>query len=184
VTRRRVARERERWLSAVLIVTAIAGASAVVRFWPVALRQQGPRPLPSRALVIIDSPALPGPGRLLLHDRKSAEPAVSFAVPAATADAVVAAVMSGPPPEVPAEPREVAAVLPAARPLLESRRLDLPLDQPSLPPRREPVIAFAVDEPHALMELPAVAVTRVVTVAGRGILTGVRATTAVFRAAF
>ena len=37
---------------------------------------------------------------------------------------------------------------------------------------------------RGLVELPAVAVTRAVIVAGRGIKTGLRATSAVFRAAF
>jgi len=37
---------------------------------------------------------------------------------------------------------------------------------------------------RGLVELPAVAVTRAVTVAGRGIMTGLRATGAMFRAAF
>ena len=38
--------------------------------------------------------------------------------------------------------------------------------------------------PRTFVELPAVAVTRAVTVAGRGIMTGLRATGAMFRAAF
>ena len=37
---------------------------------------------------------------------------------------------------------------------------------------------------RGIVELPAVAVTRAVTVAGRGIMTGLKATGAIFRAAF
>ena len=40
------------------------------------------------------------------------------------------------------------------------------------------------EKSHSLVDLPATAVTRAVTIAGRGIRTGLRATTAAVRAAF
>ena len=99
---------------------------------------------------------------------------------------MVAAVadVPGPAPDVHTEPRPIATALPADAFLLASSRLALPLAAPAIAYGPEPVLVLADEESHALMELPAVAVTRVVTVAGRGIRTGVRATTAVFRAAF
>jgi hypothetical protein len=172
----------------VLIVTAIVGVSAAVRLWPVSVRERAPRVLASRALLIFGAaPVLPIPARVPLHEPERAEPVV--AVPALPVMVAAVADVSGPAPEVPAEPRvaEPRAVVispPADAFFLTSRRLDLPLAAPAVSYRSDPVIGLADDEPYALIELPAVAVTRVVTVAGRGIRTGVRATTAVFRAAF
>lgn len=183
VQRRRAAHERERWLSAVLIVTAIVGVSAAIRFWPVSLPQRISRPLASRALIVIDAPVLPLPGRVVLP--REPEPSdARDSSPAAAAIATVAVRVSTAAPEADVEPRTIAVVPPTDAFLLASGRLDLPLEAPSIASSLEPQIVLAGEESHALMELPAVAVTRVVTVAGRGIRNGVRATTAVFRAAF
>jgi hypothetical protein len=69
--------------------------------------------------------------------------------------------------------------------VLASRRVDLagvvhPLTED------DPLAAAAspLSASHAFVDIPAVVVTRVVMVAGRGIRSGIRATGAVFRAAF
>jgi hypothetical protein len=184
VRRRRIPRERERWLSAVLIVTAIAGVSAAVRFWPLSLPPSGPRALASRALLAIDAPVLPMSGRVLLEPPEPGEP-MSPPPPPPPVELPGVVVADVAPATAEASVESIVADLPpSAGPLLAGRRLEMPWEPPAMSPRVDPRTATADDESHALNELPAVAMTRVVTVAGRGIRTGVRATTAVFRAAF
>jgi len=69
--------------------------------------------------------------------------------------------------------------------------VDEPLAIADVPaPEAAPVAAVVEAAPpippssRGIVELPAVAVTRAVTVAGRGIMTGLKATGAMFRAAF
>jgi hypothetical protein len=180
VERRRIPHERARWLSAVLIVTAIVGAAAAVRLWPVppVLLTAS---LASRPLPLIHAPALALPAPLVIVDSVQRQ----LEAPQVLADVapLVIAQAPIPSPDVaePSEVSEVSAVV--VVPLLASRRLEIPLDLPAANFRIE-TAAAAPDDSRPIMELPAVAVTRVVSVAGRGIRTGVRATTAVFRAAF
>jgi hypothetical protein len=181
VTTRRASHECARWLLAVLIVIAIAAASVAIVRWPLPLPPAVP---PSAAIAadFVDAPRV----RVL-----AAAPAVSQRVrsrraPDSTAHmSPVADVVSDPPP---AE-RPAAAVTPPVAstptvPPLASRSLQV---VPLVPVRAGdelPMPAAARASPHGLVEIPAVAVTRVVTIAGRGLWTGVRATTAAFRAAF
>jgi hypothetical protein len=170
--------ERARWLAAVLIVTTIAATSAIVRLWPAS---HGPGPiLASRSLPLLDAPIAP------VADVISAmRPVPELAMPSAEraqepvavdiADAAVAQEeLTAPAPKMPEAP------LPAV-PALASRRLEL-FGGPSLA-----AVAAPRDVPapsHTFVELPAVAVSRAVTFAGRGIKTGIRATTAAFKAVF
>jgi hypothetical protein len=179
VERRRIPHERARWLSAVLIVTAIVGVAAAVRLWPVSPVLLTAS-LASRPLPLIHAPALALPAPLVIADSvhwQSEPPQVlPDLAPLAIAQAPI------PAPDV-AEPPDVSEASAVVVPLLASRRLEIPLILPAAHFRIE-TAAEAPDESRPIMELPAVAVTRVVTVAGRGIKSGVRATTAVFRAAF
>jgi hypothetical protein len=170
--------ERSRWLAAVLIVTSISAASVVVHFWPVA----GPAPLAaSRGPILLDAPRVPGAARL----------AVKPAVPAKTHAPV--APMSRSLPDFPTV-RETPEVIPIAEaaespippfeeadPVLESRALDLFVSPPAalLQPAEAPPAPS-----DTLVAFPGVAITRAVTIAGRGIKMGLRATSAGVRAAF
>jgi hypothetical protein len=70
-----------------------------------------------------------------------------------------------------------------AAPPLASRHLAV-FASPRMP-RPEPEVQIDPSAPaYTFVELPAVAVGRVVVVAGRGIKTGIRVTSAAFRAAF
>jgi len=168
VGRRRIPRERERWLSAVLIVIAIVGMSAAVRFWPVSLPSPAPR-LASRPLHLIEAPALPTPVRLVMTTPERAHPPSPEVrveeAPVVLADVPITA------PEVAVVSDDVTDASPDVIPLLASRRLEIPSNPPAVNHRREPA-AVAPAGSHAIMELPAVAVTRVVTVAGRGMVLG------------
>ena len=66
--------------------------------------------------------------------------------------------------------------------LLASRRVDLA--GVFHPQTDDNLLASASPSSHTFVEIPAVVVSRAVMVAGRGIRTGLRATGAVFRAAF
>jgi hypothetical protein len=183
-----VRRERGRWVSAVLIVAAIGATTLTVRHWParVAAALPAATPLAARSLPIIDAPAGPAAASVSriarstwpTVPRASAEhqpdvPQTAAAVPELSpvepSAPVVASADAGYAPSNPAPP-------------LASRRISLPVAPPE--------VAFVEpsDEPQesapGLVELPALAVTRAVIVAGRGIRTGLRATGAVFRAAF
>jgi hypothetical protein len=90
------------------------------------------------------------------------------------------------PQEIAAAAVQVDAPVPVA-PVLADEPVAI-ADAPA--PEAAPVAAVVEAAPptHAssrgIVELPAVAVTRAVTVAGRGIMTGLKATGAIFRAAF
>jgi hypothetical protein len=186
VERRRIPYERERWLSAVLIVTAIAGASVIVPRWPSAVRpvSRAVPHLPARSLPLIDSPGVLMPGalsRVRQSGPAADRPPLVVDAPAVAAAAATEAARPALPASVASAPsaggeagRETA--------LLTSRRVALagvlhPLTDDDL-------LASVPSSSHAFVEIPAVVVTRAVMVAGRGIRTGLRATSAVFRAAF
>jgi hypothetical protein len=92
----------------------------------------------------------------------------------------------------PAPEETAAAALPVDAPVIAvALFVDEPVAPADLPvPQAAPITAVAEATPPAptssrgIVELPAVAVGRAVTVAGRGIMTGLRATGAMFRAAF
>ena len=200
----RAAGERARWLSAVLILSGILGTSALVRLWPV----DTPAPLlASRPIHLYATPALPGApleevptirgvrlqadrispanhlrqgygGREAGHDVRMESGVPEGSVPLTAAPPI--------PQEIAAAPVPIDAPVPVA---------PVSLDEPIAiaevsAPEAAPVAAVAEAAPptHAsprgFVELPAVAVTRAVTVAGRGIMTGLKATGAIFRAAF
>ena len=90
-------------------------------------------------------------------------------------------------------PQEIAvAAVQADAPVpVASVLVDEPIAIADVPaPEAAPVAAVVEAAPttqassRGIVELPAVAVTRAVTVAGRGIMTGLKATGAIFRAAF
>ena len=184
---RRVPHERERWLSAVLIVTLIAATTAGVRQWPRAGRPDLPA-VPVRPLPPVDAPLVL---REVVPDAD-----VSPSAPAETMTAFDRIPAAPPPPPdsasgpVPAASDDRASVLVAATtPLLASRRVELGFTAPGAgtshavahPGTSEK--AAAADS-ASLVERPAVVMTRAFTVAGRGIRTGLRATSAMLRAAF
>ena len=188
VERPPVLRERERWLLGVLIVTAIVGVSAAVRVWPAPADAPAPL-LASRSLHLLHAaPIAQTPRSVVANIVKTTVAAPTRPAehgspveppPAVAAAAAASTEPRGGPPEITVT---LAAVEPVAvAPLLVSRSLDVPVVAPAM--TRDAQVASS-ESPTAIIELPAVAVTRVVTVAGRGIRTGLRATSAVFRAAF
>jgi hypothetical protein len=187
VERRRIPYERERWLSAVLIVTSIAGVSVVVPRWPLAIP---PAPvvvahLPARALPLIDPPGVLPPGAQLLVRPSGLETDVATlaAEPPAAAVVPVTHVPRAEAPASAAVPVLAGGEVAPEHAVLASRRVDLagalhPLAEDDL------LASSSPSSSHAFVEIPAVVVTRAVVVAGRGIRTGLRATSAVIRAAF
>jgi hypothetical protein len=174
-----------------LIVAAIAATSVIVRLWPV---DAGAPPLASRPIHLYQGPATPP---------AVPPPTPTVSVAARTRPqprlAVVAAAPSAPVPPVveaqttPAAPEIAAAETPPAG----APAVDVPI------PMEVPVVVADVSaadgsaaavvteavvpvpsSSRGLVEVPAVAVTRAVTVAGRGIISGLRATGAIVRAAF
>jgi hypothetical protein len=176
--------EQERWLSAVLLVAAIAGVALAVRRWPVAA-PAAPL-LASRPLPLIEAPSVPLPAPLVAA--RALPPVADLRAHDDTADVLPVALAVGPadaagaaepvPPGVAASPPETAI------PLLAGRRLALSGDAPAIATPDGLAVVAPSSPSHGLVEMPAVAVTRVVMVAGRGIRTGLRATGAMFRAAF
>lgn len=182
---RRPRGERTRWLCSVLIVTAIAGATVAVHVWPVRLVLPAPPTvavLPARTRPIVAAaPALvPAPPPAPHAPAQVAAPPAP-AVPVAAGDmAVIAAGVE-------------QVTTPASEPMANAVASDAPLlasGRLAVSPGAVPAVTFApavtdaADPFYEFVELPAVVVTRAVSVAGRGIMTGLRATTAVFRAAF
>ena len=163
-----------------LIVTAIVGATTAIGRWPL----PPPPPVPgiaSDALDLVDPPR-PQNRRLALDVTESG--VTRQALPPVFRAAETIDVVPEPAP-ADAPPTADAVAIPNTPVVstLASRRLDLAPVVPALaaPRLTEPPVAASA---HGLVDMPAVAVTRVVTVAGRGLRTGLRATTAVFRAAF
>ena len=195
----RAAGERVRWLSALLILTAITGTSAIVRFWPTG----GPAPLlASRPIYLYVAPVAPSATMAALstsqvaperHPQARAVVSTSTPVPSEVLDAAApipepiaaAEVLNGDPPVAPPAPvsEPVAIADPSATdltPVSAQTESAARVESAALAEAAPPVPST----PRGLVELPAVAVTRAVTVAGRGIMTGLRATGAMFRAAF
>ena len=180
--------ERTRWLAAVLILTGIVAIAALVRQWPAS----GPRParadtqLPaSRPMPRLAAPEVPSaasvsaanPGRVRLG---SARP-VAIPEPRGPADEQAAvAPMTALTGALPA----VAQVESAAPELLDSRRIAFVAPSPGAATAPDTLTSTSDAAPPSIVELPALVVTRAVTVAGRGIRTGLRATSAALRAAF
>ena len=172
-----------------LILAAILGTSAVVRLWPV----DGPVPLlASRPIHLYEAPVAP-PSTMAAVPVRVAQPA-----PARSPATAVVSVSTPVPLEVVEDaapiPPEIAAadVQIDAPPVVPPVVVDEPtaiadVSVPEAPPVAATVVEAAPPVPtssRGIVELPAVAVTRAVTVAGRGIMTGLRATGAMFRAAF
>ena len=181
VTTRRASHERARWLLAVLIVITIAAASVAIVRWPLPLPPAVP---PSAAIAadFVDSPRV----RVLAPVTAVSQRVRSSRAPDSTAQmSLVADVVSDPPP---AESTAAAVSTPIAStptvPPLASWRVPVVALVPVRAGDELPMPALAIASPHGLVEIPAVAVTRVVTIAGRGLWTGVRATTAALMAAF
>jgi hypothetical protein len=181
VTTRRASHERARWLLAVLIVVSIAAASAAIVRWPLPPPPAVPASV-ANAAEPVDSPRSPRVARAIVVS----EPVRSTQAAKTTVELrpVVAAASD------PIRPESTVVVVtppvatnPAVS-LLASRRLNVVPLVPMLAAHDMPGPEAAIASPHGLVEIPAVAVTRVVTIAGRGLWTGVRASAAVFRAAF
>jgi hypothetical protein len=178
--------EQERWLSAVLLVAAIVGVSLAVRRWPVAA--PAARLLASRPLHLIEAPSLPPPAPRVATLSMPPVVDVDVRAPDYTADVPSVAFVVGPadvtPASEPVAPVVAASPSETAIPLLASRRLELSGSAPTITTPDGLATAAPSSSSHSLVDMPAVAVTRVVTVAGRGIRSGLRATGAMFRAAF
>jgi hypothetical protein len=194
---RRVPHEGARWWSAVFIVAAIAAVAAGLRH--VSVAPPSPPALASRQLPWPMLPVLaPPPG---VPDGLQAH----ATAPVGPADRPAEPDSGSAPTTGPTALRSAAPIVdPPGDPVLASHAVHaaLAISAPPLvaaPPfvTAPPFVAVAAapapaDEtliaadPGApgLIEMPAVALTRAVSVAGKGILTGLRATTAVFRAAF
>ena len=203
---RRVPHERARWWSAVLIVAAIAAVSVVLRRPPVAAGAPPPVAAshPFRTLTV---PALrPGPAPVVRADPDAAlrrvarqGPTLEAVTGGGTGNPGVVPVPSAAPasPVLTTRPADAALSGPADA-VLPAGRFELLLASAAMPPSPRPghsVPSHARDDPPAapltgdgdaprLVEKPALAMARAVGVAGRGIRTGLRATTAAFRAAF
>jgi hypothetical protein len=182
-------RERGRWLAAVLIVAAIGGTTLTVRLWPV---RRVPAvhvvtALAARPLNIIEPPAAPIAASISQAARRSTTPPQPVASPEPAPPMLETTVYAPEParvvaPVVAAVSTTVEPPASGPEPLLASRRIPLTVTVPDVAawePVDEPV-----ESAPGLVELPAVAVTRAVVVAGRGIKSGIRATGAVFKAAF
>jgi hypothetical protein len=182
-----------RWLSAVLILAGILGTSTLVRLWPADAVSPV---LASRPIHLYEAPALRAIQEQLPTVRPVPLPAARIR-PNGTGHSVrmesavpqeSAALTAAPP-----IPDEIAAAeLPVDAPVSDDAFL---VDEPVAPavvsaPQTTALTAVAEATSPApassrgIVEVPAVAVGRAVTVAGRGIMTGLRATGAMFRAAF
>jgi hypothetical protein len=189
---RRVPHEGARWWSAVLIVAAIAAVAAGLRHVsvtpptpPLLVSRPLPLPMPPVAappLGVSDrTDARPTPRATPVDPGRKPDPAVD---PGAAPAAVVrpAASTISPPADIVLASHRFDAGLTVAPPPLVVRPPGV-----SAPPAsaRDGASLVASDPAsRGLIEMPAVALTRAVSVAGKGIRTGLRATTAVFRAAF
>jgi hypothetical protein len=164
----------------VLIVTGIIGATTAIVRWPL----PPPPPVPG---IASDAPDLVDPPRTAnpLPPLDVTGPGVTGRVlrPVDGAAATVAVVPEPASDDAPPIAADMAIPDTPVVSSLASRRLDTAPVVPvlGLPPLAE---AAAAASTHGLVDRPAVAVARVVTVAGRGLRSGLRATTAVFRAAF
>jgi hypothetical protein len=185
--RRRLSRERAHWLAAVLILTSIGATSVMVRQWPRRAAMAAPStPLVPEPRPVVAMRTLPMVDVAARPHRAAVLATVPLATPMpqtslATSDDAIA----------PAETtiaEERAAQAPSitveeTMPPLASRPLAI-FASPRMPNAAPDVTIDPSAPVYTLVELPAVAVGRVVVVAGRGIKTGIRATGAVFRAAF
>jgi hypothetical protein len=174
-------------LSAVLIVTSIAATSVLVRVWPA---KTATPPLASRRLPLYATPVLvqptPVPTATAARTpvRGYAAKVVVRSQPALTAPLIVE-----PEPAAQAIAPTTGAV-PGPAPVDAAAAIERPMETAVAEAIDTVPIVATITPPsppqasRGLVELPAVAVTRAVIVAGRGIKTGLRATSAVFRAAF
>ena len=159
----------------------------IVPRWPFAV-PAAPRTVPglsARSLPLIDSPGALIPGSVsLVRPSGHVADRTPVVVEAPALAAVAATEVSRPAAFVPvvATPGAGAESAPETA-LLASRRVDL---AGVLDPQTDDddLLASASPSSYAFVEIPAVVVSRAVMVAGRGIRTGLRATGAVFRAAF
>jgi hypothetical protein len=172
-----------------LIVAAIGATSVIVILWPV---DAAVPPLASRPIHLYQGPVTPPS----LPPETPSVPVAARTRP--QPQAVVAAASAAIPVLVEAEATtgtpEIAA---AETPMTDAPAMDLPFVQEhpvvvadvsaaeeiAAPMVGEAVVP-ALSSPRGIVEVPAVAVTRAVTVAGRGIISGLRATGAIVRAAF
>ncbi len=204
---RRVPHERARWLSAVLIVAAIAAVSVVLRRPPVAAGAPPPVAAshPYHTFIVPALRPRPVPGVhadpvAALHRGPRQGPAIEAVTGGGTGNPGVVPVPAAAPASpaiVTARPADVAPSGPAAA-VLPARGFELLLAGTAMPPSPRPWRGVppraADDRPAAALTggggsprrvaKPALAMARAVSVAGRGIRTGLRATTAAFRAAF
>jgi hypothetical protein len=172
----------------VLILAAIVLIAGIVQRWPATTA-----PLPAAAALVHEPAARPVPD--LVAPAPSARQPITVraarpvpATPRQEGAVAVTPVATAVLPHVTAPHGAVAeAVLVAAAmeplPVLPSRRIEV-LPAPISAAATESGGPAAQDDTLTVVELPAVVVTRAVTVAGRGIRTGIRATSAAIRAAF
>jgi hypothetical protein len=178
----RVPGERARWLAAVLIVTSIAAASVVVQLWPA--RTPAAALLAARPLLLVTAPAVPIPGAVSrVHVHVPAAGATVHETEIAFEPAAVPAVAAVIVPEEDIEAvQEIVQPPHSVEPVLASRSLPLFAAAPSTADVE--ALSEAPEESRPFVELPIIAAARVVTVAGRGIRSGLRLTGAAVRAAF
>ena len=178
-----MAGERARWAAAVLILSGILAIAGAVQQWPhrtFPARPAAPVLLAGRPLPAFEVPVLPRSVFVSAPaPRQVAEVTDSIISVTATTVAERPDIESLP---APAAATQATASQESAPALLPSRRLEIP----AAPPVSASVelVADASADSHAFVELPAVVVTRGVTVAVRGIRSGLRATSAALRAAF
>jgi hypothetical protein len=184
----------------VLIVTTIAATAVLVRLWPV---PAVPPLLASRHLQLYQAPvALPpatGTTTSALARRARSMPAPVISIPSIPAPAPLSTEIVADASQAPEEPAAIdvlaeqtpvgAAITDVEGGTGNAAEEPLVLVDVYDPADVPPVIRVEDAQPVAsssrgIVELPAVAVTRAVTIAGRGIMTGLKATSAILRAPF
>jgi hypothetical protein len=177
------------------MVTSIAASSVIVRIWPVG---RGSSPPASRHLHLYQAPIAPIPDTVAAAARPAAGSRQTRQPVRPAADVSVAqveAVVTGGEPLLAPEagPQTIAAVDPPAvpagvdlplEPAVVHTAVDAPLETPDAETASAEGPAPAVALSRSIADVPAAAVTRAVTVAGRGIMTGLKATSAILRAPF
>ncbi len=161
-------------------MTVIVGAATAVIRWPLPPSPPVPE-IAADAPDLVDPPR--PPSRQIALDVTESGVARRTLAPVDWAAGTVEVAPEPASADAPPTPDDVGISNTSVVSTLASRRLDLAPVVPALaaPKPAEPPVAASA---HGLVDMPAVAVTRVVSVAGRGLRTGLRATTAVFRAAF
>jgi hypothetical protein len=173
-------------LSAVLIVISIVAVSAIVRLWPSAPALRGAGPLAAHPLHVFDSPSVVAgfPVSAVVPARMEGAPDAAPAPDALPVEIALAAISLAETPAPPVRDEMHARPSPEDSAPLASRSLDIPRFEPMMAVQSRAAHSMEASPGTSFVAIPVVVMSRALGVAGRGIKTSVRATSALVRLAF